>query len=69
MSEFPSAYSEGGLQRSAPQRCARCRKEEKIPTHQYVKFCGEVHYLCSGCWEAFRLWRYALARGQSGRED
>lgn len=38
------------------QRCARCKREEYIPTHQFVKFDLKVHYLCSGCWERFRRW-------------
>lgn len=36
--------------------CRRCGAEEQIPTHQYVKFDVNVHYLCSPCWEEFRRW-------------
>ena len=40
------------------QMCDRCRKEESIPTHQFVKFDNEVRYLCSDCWQHFREWYY-----------
>lgn len=38
------------------QQCSRCKREEYIPTHQYVKFDTEVQYLCSECWARFREW-------------
>lgn len=38
------------------QKCERCRQEEYIPTHQYVKFEDNVHYLCQACWERFKEW-------------
>lgn len=45
------------------QRCARCGEEEQIPTHQFVKFDLQVHYLCGGCWERFRTW-FHRGRGE-----
>lgn len=36
--------------------CHRCREQEDIPTHQFVKFDTEVRYLCRRCWEDFRRW-------------
>lgn len=36
--------------------CHRCQREEDIPTFQFVKFDGEVNYLCQDCWELFRRW-------------
>ena len=38
--------------------CDRCRREEDIPTHQFVKFDNEVRYLCSDCWQRFREWYF-----------
>ncbi|MCI0650488.1 MAG: hypothetical protein L0Z55_01245 [Planctomycetes bacterium] len=38
------------------ETCQRCYLEEKIPTHQFVKFDLHVHYLCKECWEGFRRW-------------
>lgn len=49
----------------ASQPCNRCGKEEYIPTFQYVKFDGEVKYLCQNCWEAFRKW-FNIARFGKG---
>jgi hypothetical protein len=42
--------------------CARCRKSESIPTHQFVKFDLNVQYLCDGCWKNFRSWFFASER-------
>jgi len=36
--------------------CQRCRCEEYIPTHQFVKFDSKVQYLCCKCWDLFRRW-------------
>lgn len=47
---------------SSKQRCARCEKEEYIPTHQYVKFDEKIYYLCESCWSLFRRWFYAPKR-------
>ena len=38
------------------QTCRRCRKQEHIPTFQYVKFDEQVSYLCAACWSLFRSW-------------
>ncbi|MBI3271481.1 MAG: hypothetical protein HYZ53_21000 [Planctomycetes bacterium] len=37
-------------------KCTRCDRAESIPTHQFVKFDGKVHYVCKSCWEDFRRW-------------
>ena len=42
--------------------CSRCRKSERIPTHQFVKFDLNVQYLCDGCWKNFRSWFFASER-------
>jgi hypothetical protein len=42
--------------------CQRCREREEIPTHQYVKFDGEVRYVCRRCWAGFRRWFHHGAR-------
>jgi hypothetical protein len=34
--------------------CSRCRSEEYIPTHQFVKFDEKINYLCQECWALFR---------------
>jgi len=34
--------------------CGRCRAEEYIPTHQFVKFDEKLNYLCKECWDLFR---------------
>ena len=39
-------------------KCDRCRAEEYIPTHQYVKFDTTVYFLCDECWDLFRSWFY-----------
>ncbi len=44
------------------QRCCRCRCEEYIPTHQYVKFDDAVNYLCKRCWDLFRKWFFYSGR-------
>lgn len=41
------------------QRCARCNGQERIPTHQHVKFDLVVHDLCAECWRVFRAWFFA----------
>lgn len=38
------------------QKCERCHGEEYIPTHQYLKFEDQVHYLCQACWDLFKGW-------------
>lgn len=38
------------------QTCKRCFHQEEIPTHQFVKFDGQVQYICRECWEGFRRW-------------
>lgn len=40
------------------QHCFRCKAEEYIPTHQYVKFDDRVHWLCRECWDLFRGWYF-----------
>ena len=51
-------------------KCERCRTEEYIPTHQFVKFEEDVHYLCQACWELFKGWYYRGARSVAAvRED
>lgn len=47
-------------------KCGRCRCEEYIPTHQYVKFSDDVHYVCQACWELFKGWWYRGARAEEG---
>ena len=49
------------------QKCQRCRSEEYIPTHQFVKFDDVVQYLCASCWEVFRKWFFVGAKGE--RQD
>lgn len=43
------------------QKCSRCRGEEYIPTHQFVKFDNAVQYFCKECWETFRVWIFNKA--------
>jgi len=43
-------------------RCRRCDIEGLIPTFQYVKFDGDVQYLCDACWQMFRRWFFAADR-------
>jgi hypothetical protein len=43
-------------------KCDRCRVEEYIPTHQFVKFEDTIHHLCQACWELFKAWYYRGAR-------
>lgn len=45
-------------------KCDRCRAEEYIPTHQFVKFDDGVHYLCCACWDLFKAWYYRGARAE-----
>lgn len=42
--------------------CERSRTKEYIPTHQYVKFEDDMHYLCRECWDLFKGWYYRGAR-------
>ena len=51
------------------QKCERCRTPEYIPTHQYVKFEGDVHYVCQACWELFKGWYYRGARAVESADD
>lgn len=37
-------------------KCERCRCEEYIPTHQYVKFEDRISYVCKRCWDGFKRW-------------
>lgn len=54
----------------ALNKCERCRGEEYIPTHQFVKFEDDVHYLCQACWDLFKGWYYRGARAlAAARED
>ena len=46
------------------QTCKRCRSEQEIPTHQFVKFDTSVQYLCDRCWFNFRKWFH-----QKGAKD
>jgi hypothetical protein len=46
--------------------CQRCRCQEYIPTHQFVKFDERVQYVCAKCWEAFRKWFFVGTRANSG---
>jgi hypothetical protein len=48
--------------RPCPIRCARSRRDivEYVPTSQCLKFDLQVHYLCDGCWVAFRSWFYTI---------
>ena len=39
-----------------PIPCDRCGTMALIPTHQGIKFDGEMEYLCEGCWQEFRRW-------------
>lgn len=50
-------------------KCDRCRTEEYIPTHQYVKFEDQVHYVCQACWELFKGWYYRGARTAEARAE
>lgn len=50
-------------------KCDRCRAEEYIPTHQYLKFEDDVHYVCQGCWELFKGWYYRGARTAETRPE
>lgn len=51
------------------QKCERCRTAEYIPTHQYVKFESDVHYLCQACWDLFKGWYYRGARAVEAADD
>ncbi len=44
------------------QKCHRCSAAEYIPTFQYVKFDGQIQYLCSACWQVFRKWFFVGSR-------
>lgn len=44
------------------QTCQRCQRPAPIPTFQFVKFDGGVHYLCQDCWELFRRWFFQAQR-------
>lgn len=49
--------------------CQRCRCQEYIPTHQFVKFDERVQYVCARCWEAFRKWFFAATRTNNSDND
>ncbi len=49
------------------QACDRWGAEEYIPTHQYVKFEGEIRYLCARCWQ--RLHRWWVRRPEAPGEE
>lgn len=49
--------------------CQRCRTEDAIPTHQFVKFDERVQYLCRRCWEDFRRWFHHGNKLFSGGSD
>lgn len=51
------------------QRCERCRTEEYIPTHQYLKFDDKVSYVCRRCWDRFRKWFFCSTKEKSGTEQ
>ena len=53
----------------AHQKCERCRTEEYIPTHQFVKFEEDIRYLCQACWELFKGWYYRGARAVESCEE
>lgn len=44
------------MNRGNEQICSRCFHQERIPTHQFVKFDTKVQYLCRHCWQGFRRW-------------
>ena len=46
--------------------CQRCRCQEYIPTHQFVKFDEKVQYVCAKCWEAFRKFFFVGTRANGG---
>jgi hypothetical protein len=50
------------------QTCRRCFCREHIPTHQFVKFDAELHYLCQRCWEDFRRWFHWGKRPVAARQ-
>lgn len=57
------------MARQVKQVCERCRTEEAIPTHQFVKFDTGVQYLCKVCWEDFRRWFFHASRINRSRAD
>ena len=54
--DFSDTSDGKGVVTMKKYRCKRCRAEECIPTHQFVKFDVQVNYLCKQCWESFRKW-------------
>lgn len=54
-----------------PEKCDRCRRQDEIPTYQFLKFDGEVQFLCRDCWEMFRRWFFSSRRIErdTGSED
>ena len=48
--------------------CVRCKGQEYIPTHQFVKFEEKVQFLCRNCWDGFKKWFHfgGRAGGSSG---
>jgi len=49
--------------------CQRCRCQEYIPTHQFVKFDEKVQYVCAKCWDTFRKWFFCGTRTSSGNDQ
>lgn len=46
--------------------CVRCKAEEYIPTHQFVKFEEKVQFLCRGCWDDFKKWFHSGSKVGAG---
>lgn len=49
------------------QKCNRCDKEDRIPTHQGIKFDLKNFYFCSECWGKLGKWRYDTPKSECVR--
>ncbi|MBI3267822.1 MAG: hypothetical protein HYZ53_02280 [Planctomycetes bacterium] len=50
-------------------KCDRCRNEEYIPTHQFVKFDERVQFVCKRCWDGFKKWFFYGVKPAGGYVD
>lgn len=50
-------------------KCNRCKGEEYIPTHQFVKFDDKINYLCERCWDNFKRWFYNYDKEDSSIDN
>ena len=48
------------------QICDRCHKQERIPTHQAIKFDTQVQYLCTECNEKYNTFMNELKKTSGG---